>query len=85
MGSKEIIAGAAGGDRLHRLLYEHDGMALRNIKFFRGHRDVVSTAELESAIHSAILAKRTGRASGFADFPDVARAPVDVRELVKNL
>ncbi len=85
MGHNETIAGTAESDRLNSLLFEQEGSTLRNIKFFRGTRDVVTPAEIKAAMHSAIFAKRTGLVKGSASFPDVDRTPVEARDLVKNL
>jgi hypothetical protein len=84
-GNETIASGEAGGERLRKLLFQHPDHRLRNVKFFRGSRDIVSPAELEDTVHSAVLSKRTGHIAGFDEFPDVSRPQIEARDLVKNL
>jgi hypothetical protein len=85
MGDNGMIAERHGSERLGKLLFDQAGRKLRNIKFFRGYKDVVSVAELEDAVHASLLATRTGRVTPTAEFCDIEQTPIDTRELVKNL
>ena len=45
-------------------------------------KDILGTFQ---AVHSGILAKRSGHVTALDEFPDVQRSPVETADLVKNL
>jgi hypothetical protein len=61
------------------------GGTLQNIKFFRGHRELVSAHEIEEQVRSAHMQKAMGRARVTDRFPDTATPQIDVMELVRSL
>jgi len=67
------------GFPMHRLLSAREGMALRNIKFCRGDRDVISEDEFSAAVCSAADQSKTAQRSAAPTQSTVAT--VDVREL----
>lgn len=74
-----------GRDGLMECLSGHD-MELVNIKFFRGNRDDVITAEeICAEAHSAIMQRRMGTATVTREAPKSTKPPMDVQEFAAQL
>jgi len=71
-------------ERLMSLLFDRGGVVLRNIKFFRGERDLVTEEELCHQVHSALMQERMGRVVASAPQHDPAQT-VNVRGFVAAL
>ncbi len=70
---------------LSQILFGHEEVRLRNIKFCRGYKDSVEPGEISASVHSSILSIRSGQLTALSEFPDIERSPIDVIEFVKNL
>jgi len=71
-------------DRMMSFLFGRKGVVLRNIKFFRGDRELVSEEEFCHQVHSAVMQERMGKARTSAMFQDDTPT-VSVREFVATL
>lgn len=77
------------GDSLMDCLFSEHGKklnikTLRNIKFCRGDKDVISEAELRVQVHSALVQKATGAATMSRQAPRSKRPVIDVRKFVAD-
>jgi hypothetical protein len=61
-----------------------EGRQPKNVKFFRGDREVLSEAEFCQQVHSALLQRKTGRAKVAERFAEDL-PQVEVKELVAAL
>jgi hypothetical protein len=69
---------------MQRLLSVRRGMTLRNIKFCRGDRDVISGEEFRAQLCS-IARQRDNGAEGSRSPTVSDLAPIDVRKFVANM
>jgi hypothetical protein len=72
-------------DSLMDCLFSEADMKLKNIKFFRGGRDLLSSHALSSEAHSATLQKRLRSAVASTSAPRSGQPKVNVRVLVADL
>jgi DNA gyrase inhibitor GyrI len=68
---------------MRRLLSWREDMTLRNIKFCRGDRDVISEEEFRAAVCSVVEQSKTAQRSTAPTSSEVIT--VDVRKLVANM
>lgn len=66
-------------------LFSGQDMKLRNIKFFRGSRDLISPQELRAEAHSALMQKRVKSTIGSAEAPRSKQPEIDVRAFVADI
>jgi len=71
-------------DRMMSFLFGREGVVLRNIKFFRGDRDLVTEEEFCHQAHSAVMQERMGKARVSPEFQDDTPT-VSVRAFVSTL
>lgn len=63
----------------------HEKKRLRNVKFFRGTRDIITQAELCAEAHSAIMQKRANPDARSTEAPRSKQQVVDVRAFVADM
>ena len=71
-------------NRMMSVLFGRDGVVLRNIKFFRGDRELVSEEEFCHQAHSAAMQERMGKARVSPMFKDETPA-IGVRAFISTL
>ena len=71
-------------DRMMSFLFGREGVVLRNIKFFRGDRELVSEEEFCHQVHSAVMQERMGKARAIPMFKDESPT-ISVREFISTL
>jgi hypothetical protein len=79
-----IMAMTGKKDRMMSFLFGREGVVLRNIKFFRGDRELVSEEEFCHQVHSAVMQERMGKARVTPMFKDES-PPISVREFIATL
>lgn len=66
-------------------LFSRQDMHLKNVKFFRGDRDVITEDEFRAQIHSIEEQKRANPDLKSKKAPRSSQARVDLREFVAKL
>ena len=65
------------------LFSRQDGARLRNIKFFRGTRDLISEEEFRTALSQSIERRKAAEPS--TEPPKTNKAPIDLRRFVADM